>query len=252
MKLLITGDTGFIGTHLQKLRLPKIHAISSVDVELASGRTRFNLLDLDATLAVIESMQLSHVLHLAWNSTASSHYEEEDSHFEWAEATYSLVSKLANLGIVSWVVGTGLEDKNRNTSLSPYAHAKLNLKSELLSLDNNYCRWISMPYVFSLYHQRPRVLKSCLDGNFPLFPDAEMDYLEIRDVAFQITNIIENSSSRISAVSSGMKIKNSVLCEQVRANRHSDSLSSCSCRPGHVHLPIHSGTQFTSLLLENS
>jgi len=249
MKLFVTGDTGFIGTHFQNYQSDEI---SSLDLALSNGRPRFNLLNTDKAFAAITSLKTTHVLHLAWSSTGSSQYEKDSSHFQWAEVTYSLVKRLSDEGIVSWVVGTGLENIEQDLDASPYGEAKLKLKSDILSLNDSCSRWISMPYVFSMYHRRPRILKSSLEGYLPRFPDHELDYLEIRDVAFQIRNIVNNSSSRISAVSSGMKIKNLVLCEQVKANRHHNVLSSCSCHPGHVYLPINSGTHFTSQLLENS
>jgi hypothetical protein len=251
MKILITGDTGLIGTHFRGLVANDYEQSAPIDLELAKGSSRFNLLNPDKSFAVIESLRLTHVLHLAWSSTESSQYDKGEAHFQWANATLALVKKLSSAGIVSWVVGTGLEGEKLEPKVSPYGEAKLKLKSDVLSLGDSSCRWISMPYIFSIHHQRPRVLKSCLEGEAPLFPDVEKDYLEIRDVALQLRNIVRADSSPISSVSSRTRIKNSVLCEQVIAKRNHRILSSCFCQTGNAPSSTISDTHFTSLFLEN-
>jgi hypothetical protein len=252
MKILITGDTGFVGTHFRNLVANDHEQYSPIDLELAKGSSRFNLLDPDKAFAVIEPLSLTHVLHLAWSSSASSQYDKGQSHSQWADATLALVKKLSRAGIVSWVVGTGLEGEKQESKISPYGEAKLKLKSDVLSLGDSSCRWISMPYIFSIHHQRPRVLKSCLEGEAPMFPDVEKDYLEIRDVALQLRNIVRANSSPISSVSSRTRIKNSVLCEQVVTKRNHRILSSCFCQTGYVPSSTNSDTHFTSLLLEKN
>lgn len=118
-------------------------------------REEFNIFSKNSLQKIIQDYRPTHVLHLAWSSTGSSQYEKDNSHFQWADATYSLVKKLSDEGVISWVVGTGLESTELELDTSPYGEAKLKLKSEILSLDDFCSRWISMPYVVSMYHRRP-------------------------------------------------------------------------------------------------
>jgi hypothetical protein len=248
MRLLITGHSGFIGQHLLQalsINLPP-GLISNI---ITPSRDEVDLESKGAANKIIEVFQPTHVLHLAWAMTSEKNYDQGHSHAEWSKRTLLLARELSEVGIISWVVGTGLEHYGFNENLSPYGLAKLKLKKDIIDLDSPLCRWISMPFIFSLFHQRPRLMKSCLQGEPLAFPDMEQDYLDVRDVAVQLKNIICNSSYQVSSISSFKRTANSIVCSQISSKKNDTLLNSCSCQDSGQLLLSATDTFFTEMLL---
>jgi nucleoside-diphosphate-sugar epimerase len=247
MRLLITGHSGFIGRHL-KLPLADNSKKAVLEDIFLPNRFELDVFSTNAAQTIIQEFQPSHVLHLAWTSTSDPGYDFGDIHESWAQSTFAVALKLSNAGIVSWCVGTGLEvvDGFGNT---PYGAAKSNLKNWVLAADDDLIRWISMPYVFSLFHRRPRIIDACLEGQELRSKQTEVDYLEIRDVAHQISKIVTESDQKLNSVSSYQKISNLDFCRGINRTVTSQLATDCSCRGNSVYDPLQSDTQFTSLLL---
>jgi hypothetical protein len=249
MRLLITGHTGFVGRHLLRLLsngtlnspVKKLITPSSNDLDLLSGM---------AADQIIKTLQPTHVLHLAWARTGLEYYDLADSHKIWGDRTFSLVRDLSDSGIISWVVGTGLEAHDNAGGLSPYGLAKAELRNGVIQLDSSSSRWISLPYIFSVFHQRPRLVNSYLQGNSPLYPHKEEDYLEIRDVARQLANIVFTDSDQACSISSQRQTSNVKLCSQIKRRSGEEEFKSCSCLDGYMLSSDESGSFYTSLLLD--
>lgn len=228
MHLLITGASGFIGQHL-------LHALKSLQTEVSPfsvstlDSNEIDLLSRDASHQIVDRIKPTHVLHLAWANTSGAKYDLGSSHSNWTDATFSIIRDLSHLGIVNWGIGTGLELDGQVTGLSPYGKSKLDLKKSVIELNDPLCRWISMPYVFSIFHNRPRVMLSCLQSEVLEFPDLRHDYLEVRDVAYQLIHIVSTNDSIISSVSSGNQISNIELCSKVLEKAKHQLFESCSC-----------------------
>jgi hypothetical protein len=226
MRLYVTGQTGLIGSHLWQMSEP------------LSGDSNFTLINIprsefdlfaDSSLDLIIDHQPSHVLHLAWASTSLPNYDDAPVHEEWATRTFALAKSLSRFGIVSWVVGTGLEATPLNEKLSPYGHAKLELKEKVMSSKIDEIRWISMPYIFSSFHERPRIIRNIDNPEKLINPLVEHDYLELRDVAFQLREIIYKDEGVHSHVTSKARVSNINLLKRLSKTQPNEELISCSC-----------------------
>jgi hypothetical protein len=186
---------------------------------------------------------------LAWSDTSHSSYDEGDEHQEYASSTLHLSTELANNGIVSWIAGTGLEN-DAEMNLSPYGRAKIDLRTEVFGADDQNIRWISMPYIFSIFHNRPRIVSACMENQKLRNEDSVHDYLEIRDVAHQISQIIRNSDDKLTSVSSDRKISNLRFCQGIRKAASLQPVSDCNCQDESNYNPHQNDTYFTSLIFD--
>ena len=248
MKLLVTGSTGFIGQHLLKSLQEQV---DSEKIAITTSNSHdVDILSPGAADEIMSRFKPTHVLHLAWSSTKETNYDLGIAHQEWNTKTFSLMADLAKNGVVNWGIGTGLENEVRDQNLSPYGVAKLNLKERVLTLDDPCLRWISLPYVFSVFHQRPRVVKSCFELEKLSSPTARHDYLEIRDVVSQLCQIILHDDSRLTSVSSGVQISNESLCFKVQELKYHDLFNSCSCIDAKFSTLPNPRDSFTSYFLD--
>jgi nucleoside-diphosphate-sugar epimerase len=90
-RLLLTGAGGFIGRHVPALLTARgfeVHAI---------GRQQVDLLDAEATDALVAEIGASHLLHLAWYTEHGKFWEAPENH-DWAEATLRLARSFRAAG----------------------------------------------------------------------------------------------------------------------------------------------------------
>ena len=90
-RLLLTGAGGFIGRHVPALLTARgfeVHAI---------GRQQVDLLDAEATGALVAEIGASHLLHLAWYTEHGKFWEAPENH-DWAEATLLLARSFRAAG----------------------------------------------------------------------------------------------------------------------------------------------------------
>jgi hypothetical protein len=249
MRLLITGSTGFIGRHVV-WAMENTNLIDQSSTFITPTSVELDLLAPSATTRLINRFRPTHVLHLAWSETVTTNYDQSEKHALWSNSTFQLISELSQAGVVNWVVGTGLEQGVESPALSPYGVAKLELKQKIIDLDTAFARWISMPYVFSLFHERPRIVRSCFQSEALHFPESIHDFLEIRDVAYQIARIIYRSEEKIESVTSSRQTSNAVLCSKIHDKKDSFFLKTCTCVDKNGQISSSSEDYFTSLLLD--
>jgi len=230
VRLLVTGSSGFVGRHLQSAIASMPMAYENVEVVLYDRKLHLDLSHQSAPLHIIRELKPTHILHLAWASTSGRNYDKSEENFFWMNLTCSLVEQFATEGIVNWVVGTGKESsKSKEEAQSSYEAAKLGTKVEILRMQSDYARWISMPYLFSLYHARPRIMAAIHQKEHLRYPLELHDYLEIRDCAFQMGTQIVNDSSRRLVISRGQLTSNQTLVDRAKALYGSDIATTCSC-----------------------
>jgi nucleoside-diphosphate-sugar epimerase len=90
-RVLVTGATGFIGrpaTAVLEARGWDVRATSSSDTDL---------LDPDATRALLERTRPTHLLHLAWHHVVGDYWTAEENR-DWVAAGLALLEAFADLG----------------------------------------------------------------------------------------------------------------------------------------------------------
>jgi len=249
MRLYITGNSGFIGQHLNYCLKAEGMSKPSLEIIPHNGRVDVDINSPDAFTLIVKKFSPTHVLHLAWSDTSQLNYDEGSGHEKFATSTLQLSTRLASHGIVNWIVGTGLENDPPN-DISAYGRGKLNLKSEVLNLANQEIRWISMPYIFSIFHHRPRIVSACIENEKLRFEDSEHDYLEIRDAGHQISKIVVNSDEHLNSVTSGRKISNLSFCHSIRKAVSTQPVSDCVCQGESNYDPHQPDNFYTSLILD--
>lgn len=249
MRILITGSNGFIGIHLLEALSNQQVLASDVEI-LTPSRRELDVLSSTAAYRIKKDFKPTHVLHLAWARTGGVDYDQGVIHNEWSERTSLLVNELAEMEIASWIIGTGLESKVNNFELSSYGAAKLLLKNSLDLVGNSFLGWITMPFIFSFLHRRPRMIKAIDAGGKLRSPDEEHDYLEIRDVAFQLKNLILSEGVQNGTISSDRQTSNLALCSSFLNKKDTYIGSSCSCALSTDKLASSSNIAFTSFALD--
>jgi nucleoside-diphosphate-sugar epimerase len=86
-RLLLTGAGGFIGRHVQASGF-EVHAV---------GREQVDLLDAEATDALVAEVGASHLLHLAWYTEHGAFWEAPENQ-DWQEATLNLARSFRAAG----------------------------------------------------------------------------------------------------------------------------------------------------------
>jgi nucleoside-diphosphate-sugar epimerase len=90
-RVLVTGATGFIGRHAVPLlaeRGYEVHAVGSKDADL---------LDPEATYALVNRVQPSHLLHFAWYAVPGKFWTAPEN-AAWVEASIRLLRAFASAG----------------------------------------------------------------------------------------------------------------------------------------------------------
>lgn len=242
MKILVTGATGFIGSHLIKELVQQGYA------PVAAGRDRARL-DLLSDTYGIETVcfdinspekidllplgNLDTVIHLAWgaldNYNCLSHIEKE------LPAHYNFLKTLILSGVKKVLVaGTcfeyGLQDGNlcEHQMVSPvtsYAIAKDSLRRYLSLLQKSQAFtliWLRFFYLFGAGQEKQSLLSqldsAIANGNptFPMSPGEQLrDYLPVEDAA-RLTSLLitETEANGIFNICSGVPISIRKLAEK--------------------------------------
>ncbi len=151
MKVLVTGATGFIGTHVLELlgqRECEIHAVSSKQkLEPKQKHVNWHIADLlkrDDTEDLIEKIKPDHLLHLAW-FTKHSDVWNSSNNLRWTSASLFLAEKFIDeggkrivfsgtCGEYDWKYGYCKEYETPENPWTFYGRCKLSFHSMLDSL----------------------------------------------------------------------------------------------------------------------
>jgi dTDP-6-deoxy-L-talose 4-dehydrogenase (NAD+) len=268
MRLLVTGATGFVGSHLVTVLARRGHSIAAVvrDAERARraswyGRTDLVVADLhrESDVARLEPAELDAVVHLAWpglpNYGSPSHVDQTLC------GELALVKRLAERGTRHLVVtGTCFEYGLQNGRLdegmearpvTPYAIAKDTLRRYLEAMRKETRFRLQWPRLFYLRGpgQSPQSLLPQLDraidrgdAVFNMSGGEQLrDYLPVETCAEYLAAVIEHPSHEgIVNVCSGKPISVRRLVEEHVARRR----SSITLNLGHYPYPEHEPMAF--------
>jgi nucleoside-diphosphate-sugar epimerase len=203
VNILLTGATGFIGSHVARVLVQEGHEVHA----LARPRSDLRrIADIQSSLQIIYADLLDSALrpppcalciHLAWYVEPGKYLESpENKH--WLAASLRLARALASAGCKRFVAaGTCFEYATTNNPLresSPteprtlYAQSKLELFNALQSLDMEI-GWVRFFYQYGPFEDprrlMPYVINSLLRGETcKLTPGEQVrDYLNVEDVA---------------------------------------------------------------------
>ncbi len=230
MKVLVTGGGGFIGRHCMKKLADsgyQVYAIYRTTPLEINGvdYIKGNLLESDSHEGILEKIQPSHLLHMAW-TTGHGSYWTDPQNFEWVNASISLVKKFYDLGGQRAVIaGTCAEyDWSYNYCdeyLTPtvpatlYGLSKLELQAKLSLISDKINSNTVFGRIFSLYGpyedpQRfvPSLITKLMDGKKAVCenPNLIRDYLHVEDVASAFIALLESELTGAVNIGSGYGI----------------------------------------------
>ncbi len=216
-RVLVTGASGFIGRHAVPVLLARDYEVHTVghrnifdDVKAVQHHGADLLIEDDAQ-RVVESIQPTHLLHLAWNVTPGQFWTALD-HLDWVAASLKLARAFAKAGgrravyagtCAEYDWGYELLDEAR-TPLVPatlYGTAKRALHSIVESAAGQTHVSTAWGRIFLLYgpHEAPsrliaHVITALLQGQPALCSPCtqERDLMHVEDVARAFVSILES------------------------------------------------------------
>ena len=244
MRVIITGASGFIGSHTIRALLAANHEVMALvypddllqrlnDLTGQFDVITTDLANIDDFLNSFKKWEPDACIHLAW-------YTEPGKYLDSPENIKVLISSLAFLqGLVEigckQIVGAGTCAEydldagyfHEDSPISPktlYAVTKSSLSfiGHQLAIDNDInFAWARIFYLFGPQEDKrrliPSVVRSLKNGNpFPSTAGEQIrDYLHVEDIARAFVTIIEEKADGIYNISSGTPITIRTLLERV-------------------------------------
>lgn len=230
-KVLLTGATGFVGTHCINVLLKKgyiVHGISSKSVANGSENIQWHQVDLHNTehvRSLMFTIKPDYLLHLAWEVTPHICWDSFEN-IRWVQSSLNLLQEFARSGgsrIVmigscaeyDWTYGYCTEDLTPLKPLNLYGECKKALSSIVLSAGSLYsisCAWARLFFLFgpNEHHERlvASVTSSLLRGEDALCSHGEQvrDYLYVKDAADALVELMHSQVEGAVNIGSGYPI----------------------------------------------
>lgn len=238
MKVLITGASGFIGTHLINLLdrhdKYKIYAIYNQKKSITRLKNtiwcKLNLFNCDEVELLIKEIQPTHIIHLAWYTEHGKFWNSEKNE-DWMNASIKLFQIFKTYGGKRFIsAGTKAEyfdgeflDDYQDSTFECYELDKPNpdtvygeyknlLHMELNEIDKKGNRSLVWTRIFDTYgpYENEKkfcsyVIKNCINQKKITCnnPQLGMDFLHVQDIANAFKFIIDGDFLGIINISSG-------------------------------------------------
>ena len=264
MKVLLTGATGFIGSHVLK-------QLEDAEIDfIVAGRTRpaaytgdfieTDLLQVGISKDVIQLARVSHLIHLAWY-TEHGAYWKSPLNLRWVDATVQLTEAFCLAGGKQMVLaGTCAEYdwsygycNEANTPLNPaslYGKAKdvtRRLVTAICAEHQVTCSWgrVFLPYGPGEDSRRLiPALMNVFDGKrdpFGVNASPFRDFLHVEDVAAGFLTLLQKGSAGDFNICSGQPVQITEVVKLLARSRNVDPklvLGLTANRPGEPALLI--------------
>jgi hypothetical protein len=252
-RLLVLGASGFVGIHL----LPLLRRYQSPNFQVIpwSRRDDGSLLHADSIKKVFDKFQPSEIVQLAWGNLGPKADLHTQEHYQWLNFSYGLTELVSETDTKVWFFGTGIELDEETITATAYGSSKIELKKHILSLGNPMLKWITLPYIFSISHEQPRLLRDRLNTGeefSPRNPNSTHSYLEIRDCSTRISEyVVHDHEESALFVIDGKTASNTDFIKCLDTATRIRELAECkSCSTGLIDLQ--SFNYYTKLFFNNT
>ena len=241
-RLLITGASGFIGRHVLSIltqeRGFEIHCVSSNADNAAAENVQWHLANLlceSDRKSLMERVQPTYLLHLAWYSEYGKFWDSPRNH-DWVTATASIAEEFGRFGGKRAVfAGTCAEydwggDNLLNERLTPsratsvYGRCKAAAHDKIASLAESSRFHFAWARIFFLYgpDEDPRRFVSFVAHKLMRGEEARLthgeqvrDYSHVDDVAGALVYLLEHDFTGILNIGSGQAVTLGSLARKV-------------------------------------
>ncbi|HDS01577.1 MAG TPA: NAD(P)-dependent oxidoreductase [candidate division Zixibacteria bacterium] len=230
-KIIVTGATGFIGSHCLPLLVAEgyeVHAITTRKVRTEDRNIIWHCLDLfDSRMieTLFSEIRPTHLLHFAWTTEHGVYWNSMDN-FNWLKAGVTILQKFAAAGGERIVMaGTCAEYDWRYglcseqiTPLNPHS-VYGNCKKSLQQLTESFCTQTGLSWawgrIFFLYGPRENPLRLVPSVINALLQNREArcsagtqirDYLYVKDVASAFVKVMGSGFNGSLNIASGKAV----------------------------------------------
>jgi nucleoside-diphosphate-sugar epimerase len=239
-RVLVTGATGFIGTRTLTFlheRDYEVHVIGRTPPQ--SDTIIFHKADIlnpEATRAVVAQVQATHLLHLAWDVTPGRYWQSADN-LNWVSASLQLVRAFAEVGgqraVISgtcaeyqWGQARFLESETPCIPVTLYGAAKDALRRILMAYAATRGLSVAWGRIFFLYGPGEKsgrlisdTIRTLRQGTpFPTSHGHQLrDFLHVDDVAGAFAALVDCKVSGPVNIGSGQAVSVRKILETLAA-----------------------------------
>ena len=273
-RVLVTGANGWIGRHVIKTLMEKnyeVHAVSRSKVENGSLKCKWyeaDLLQVQETRNLIQTVKPTHLLHLAWESTPGQYWGSLNNYL-WVQASMELIYHFVKYGgkravlagtcaEYDWKYGYLSEDMTPCSNKTPYAATKNAVQSLIHSFSETVGLSSAWGRIFFLYGPKEHptrlvssVITSLLKNREALCTHGEQyrDFLHVQDVADAFVALLESNIQGRVNIASGHSIQVKELIDKIANKLGKPELIKLGAIPFSEQEPLFIGAN-TKLLRE--
>jgi nucleoside-diphosphate-sugar epimerase len=245
MKILLTGASGFIGTHILK----QLQAVNLSVVVV--GRTcpegyegefiKGDLLEAGFCSELISRAEASHLIHMAWHAEHGN-YWKSSLNLRWVQASIELSQEFCSAGgehIVmagtcaeyDWNYGCCIEDITPLEPSTLYGTSKDATRRIVMAICSEYrvpFAWVRPFIIYGPGEDRRRLIPSLMDVfdgvrvPFSVNANNYRDFLHVEDAASAFLAILKNKSKGVFNICSGQPTQIKEIVKLVAISRGAD------------------------------